>query len=202
MLRSHSTTQASSATLLGPQVIGNHVILDRTFAFLSSQDILSVSRTCRMANANAKSYFRRARDINRRLKCFFPDLTTFRALQARTGAVIPSSMSLDDRYRGDKIEIHVLRPQLLELGKFLLANGYEFRPSAPYQGSDFEDTCSRLTRSIALWQGGSMNYAIHHRIPRFFFVRRSVDDGNDVAVEIAAVRSSKVGNMVSLNHIP
>lgn len=75
-------------------------IYDVIFSALSPDNLIQCSRTSRDMYDATNNFKRRAFDISKHLMLFFRDVTGFRKLQRRTGAVISGSNALQfmDRY--------------------------------------------------------------------------------------------------------
>lgn len=102
-------------------------------ARLSPQSLLRLSRTCLSARNAIASYVADAFNINTTLSRFFPDPSSFRSLQARTGTLISGSVALQffDRtfYPTSDLDIYVHLKHRREVGDWLLTMGYTFCPT-------------------------------------------------------------------------
>ncbi|TFY67874.1 hypothetical protein EVG20_g3779 [Dentipellis fragilis] len=186
----------SSASQMTADIFTNQLILDRVFSYLSSKDVLALSRTRRCVNTMAKSYFRRALNINRRLARFFPNPAAFRALQSRSAATIAPALNFDDSYRGDRLELHVHRPHLVEIGNFLFAAGYAFVPMGR-QSPDFEAGTSQLMRFLAP-TAKRLDDMAGPVFDTFSFRKASGEGEADVVVQINV---NRVTNSAAFRHI-
>ena len=72
-------------------------------------------------------------NIDRRLRSYFPDPTAFRDLQAQTGTLISGSTALQfflrTLYVQSDLDLYVQRAARFEVGRWLLATGYNFVPT-------------------------------------------------------------------------
>ena len=90
---SHNNTTANATTpSMTPdpllRVLERHVIYDTILDLCPITTVLRLKRDCRATNAAVTDYMGRLYDINRHLSHFFEDPKAFRAIQARTGALI------------------------------------------------------------------------------------------------------------------
>ncbi|KAI0034124.1 hypothetical protein K488DRAFT_32321, partial [Vararia minispora EC-137] len=124
--------------------LGNTLVLDALFSYLSSSDILSFGCTSRAARDSRLSYFHRSRDINRRLARFFAKPAVFLSMQLRIGVSITRTGSFDESYRSNALDVVVKRPHFVDFGQFLLDNGYEIRQEG--EGIETLETAYRRMR--------------------------------------------------------
>ena len=139
-----STTACSSVFL---KIVDRVLIYDVLFSYCSPATILRISRTCRLARLAVLDYSYRAFDIDRLLSRFFRNVTAFRCLQARTGAVVSGSLALQffDRsyYPDSDCDLYVPYKEAEKIGKWILSAGgsaggnYRFEPRKP-QAKTFE----------------------------------------------------------------
>jgi hypothetical protein len=73
-------------------------------------------------------------DVNRRLSPFFDDPRSFRALQAKTGALIFGLFALDlflrTRHQESQLDLYAASGEELEIGQYLEQAGYVYTPCA------------------------------------------------------------------------
>lgn len=141
VLFSHDITPEPSPRLPPfEHVLANNDVVDRIFSLGSPATISHLGWTSRTTHALVKSYVKRAWNVDHHLGHFFFQPRAFRALQARTGTLVSGSNALQffDRsyYPGSDLDLYLHCGREREVGAFLLAEGYAFRPSR-YQGSDF-----------------------------------------------------------------
>lgn len=114
-------------------LLSNSTVYDLVLSCFSPAQLCRLRLACKLANEAARSFVRRAYDINRHLKHFFDDPLAFRHLQAETGALISGSNALQflDRtfYPKADLDIYVDVRYCEQLVKYLtLREGYVFRP--------------------------------------------------------------------------
>lgn len=94
--------------------------------------MLCLGKTCRAVYAAVQKYIAHAYRIERILSRFFDDPLEFRQLQAQTFTLISGSSALQffDRsfYPSSDLDLWVHKPHQLEVGTWLLAQGYKFVP--------------------------------------------------------------------------
>ena len=117
------------------------LVLDNIFDFASPGTLFCFKRTCKRAKTAVESYFRRAFNINRHLSQFFDNPHDFRSLQARTCTLISGSNALQFfnrvRYEGSDLDLYAYYEHRLEVGHWLIRNGFAFQP-ASWQNEDFD----------------------------------------------------------------
>ncbi|KAI0083370.1 hypothetical protein BDY19DRAFT_910654 [Irpex rosettiformis] len=123
---------SSTNDVFATQIITNYLIYDPIFSAASPGSILRLARTCKAAHAAMRDYFSRAFDINNHLSRFFDDPLAFRSLQAQTNTLISGSFALQffDRsvYQGSDLNLYVPSLHHKEIGRWLVAHGYEYVP--------------------------------------------------------------------------
>ncbi|KAI0083368.1 hypothetical protein BDY19DRAFT_910652 [Irpex rosettiformis] len=134
---------SSTNDVFATQIITNYLIYDLIFSAASPGSILRLARTCKAAHAAMRDYFPRAFNINKHLSHFFDDPLAFRSLQAQTNTLISGSSALQffDRsiYQGSDLNLYVSFLYRKEIGRWLVADGYEYVPSDEDVDDDNED---------------------------------------------------------------
>ncbi|KAI0061378.1 hypothetical protein BV25DRAFT_1826890 [Artomyces pyxidatus] len=104
--------------------------MDRICAHSSPVNIIHLSRTCKLANASVREYYRRAYSINRHLERWFQDPLAFRRLQQRTTTLISGSCALQffDRTFYPESDLDLFTPwnQVPEVAVWLVGAGYVY----------------------------------------------------------------------------
>ncbi|KAF7794274.1 hypothetical protein EIP86_005407 [Pleurotus ostreatoroseus] len=123
------------------KILTNDLIFQILFDACSAASLLCLSRTCRIAHGAVQYYIVRAFDVNALLKRYFPNPLEFRALQRRTNALVSGSTALQfflrERYPNADLDLYVDDAMSEEVARWVLAQGYTFRPSS-FQNPDFE----------------------------------------------------------------
>lgn len=140
------------------QLFDRDQIYDNLLECCSPATLWRISRTCRISHFAVKDYVARTFNIARHFRRFFADPDAFRALQARTGAVVSGSNALQflDRtvYTEADLDLYVSRKYVRDVCEWLLEESgryYRFRP-APHQ----------RRRSLAFEYGRCDQFAGHH----------------------------------------
>lgn len=127
-----------------------HLIYDEIFSSLSAASLMRMRRVSRSTYGAVQDFTYRAFDVNRLLSRFISDPHSFRSLQARTATLISGSLAIQffDRtfYPESDLDLYVYKEHVIEVGIFLLNDGYQF---APYlgQANDFYDALNGLNRA-------------------------------------------------------
>ena len=170
------------------RIITNDLIYELIFDSCSPMTLVRLLRTCRAANVAVKDYITRAFNVNRILTRYFADPMAFRHLQACTGTVISGSSVLQfftrTFYPGSDLDIYVPMAWRVEVGQYLLEQGYRFAPNS-IQHSNFEVAVSEdhVVNAVAL-------YGNLQGIAGVFTFKKENSDGEELKVQImVAVRS-------------
>ncbi|KAI0801954.1 hypothetical protein BC629DRAFT_156478 [Irpex lacteus] len=114
------------------KILTNDLLFELIFSSTSPGTLLRLSRTCKRAKAAVQSYFLRAFNINKHLSRFFNNPLEFRSLQARTATLVSGSSALQFfnrlAYSDSDLDLYTYRIHGLEVGNWLLQNGYTFQP--------------------------------------------------------------------------
>ena len=120
-------------------VISNIEVSDALFAILSPIPLLRFARTSRLIYHAVLSYIHHAFNIEAQLSRFFSNPTSFRTLQGRTNTLISGSTALQffDRsyYPSSDLDLYTPMEHQLEVGDWLIHEGYVFRPSESQPGT-------------------------------------------------------------------
>ncbi|KAI9010266.1 hypothetical protein DFJ74DRAFT_599414, partial [Hyaloraphidium curvatum] len=117
-------------------------VLDALLPVLSPDAIFRLGATCRALYNPVKSYAVRTFNGDGLLGRFFDDVAGFRAVLARTGAIVSGSTALQVldrvRYKESDLDVYVLPPYARELCDWILGQGYYVemmwaRPDAPLE---------------------------------------------------------------------
>jgi hypothetical protein len=115
-------------------VLWNVELIEQIFSYTSPSTLFCFAKTCRTAKLLVREWVLREFDINRRLSPFFDDPRSFRALQAKTGALISGLFALDLFLRTGHKEIQLdlcaASGEELEIGQDLEQAGYVYTPCA------------------------------------------------------------------------
>jgi hypothetical protein len=130
---------SEAVSILFVGILGNHVIHDALFYFLSPQAMFRFALVCRAAHAALTGYYCRAFNIDNHLHRFFADPIAFRQLQARTGTLISGSSALQflDRtfYPDSDLDLYTFPDQTHRVCSLLIeGEGYSLLPSSRNSG--------------------------------------------------------------------
>lgn len=125
-------------------------IYDLIFSCLSPPAIIFCSRTSRLLYRASKDFNRRSYNITNHLSHFFDNPSSFRNIQATTGAVISGSNAIQflDRcfYDGSDLDIFVDQFHALKVAKWLIkSEGYLYKP---FRGQDVDIGISLMFTEI------------------------------------------------------
>ncbi|RPD65299.1 hypothetical protein L226DRAFT_246104 [Lentinus tigrinus ALCF2SS1-7] len=126
------------------QIFGRHLIHDNIFIYLSAMSLARMAMVSRDVRAATLDFTVRAYNLNRRLSHFFHDPLSFRALMQRTRVIISWSFALQflDRsfYPEADLDLYVrTEGSHREIGLWLQATGYAFKPSSEQAESFLEE---------------------------------------------------------------
>ncbi|KAI0087717.1 hypothetical protein BDY19DRAFT_892207 [Irpex rosettiformis] len=134
-------TLATPPTTFSTKILTNDLIFDLIFCFSSPGSLVCLERTCMQLQAAVKSYFRRTFNINRHFSRFFDNPQDFRSLQARTATLVSGSNALQFfsriTYEDSDLDLYVYYKHRLEVGHWLIQNGYTYKPNA-VQNTNFD----------------------------------------------------------------
>lgn len=141
-------------SVFSAKILNNDLIYFSIFAATSARALLRLARTSRAAYGAVNDYLSRAFDINNQLARFFDDFLGFRSLQARTASLISGSTALQffDRtfYPESDLDVYVPATHKVEVGRWILAQGYRFAPYS-FQDPDFETAIVSEDDNIPMW---------------------------------------------------
>ncbi|KAK7680745.1 hypothetical protein QCA50_016053 [Cerrena zonata] len=171
------------------RVISDPSIYDSLFATCSAMTLVLLLRTCSRMNQSVKDYISRAFNINHLLSQYFSDPMAFRYVQACTATIIAGSSALQffDRsfYRESDLDLYVPMPQRVQLGRYLLREGYKFVPTS-WQHPTFE--VAVLEERVAR---ASTNYGQLKGIAGVFTFKKPASCGQELKIQImVACRST------------
>lgn len=125
------------------------------FDQLSPANLLRFARCSRAVYHQVLSYIEHAFNIESLLSRFFSDPTSFRTLQARTHTLISGSTALQffDRshYAGSDLDLYTPINQHLEVGHWLIREGYVYKPGKR-QLPSFEEAASHINDKTGFFQ--------------------------------------------------
>ena len=148
------TSPASLLTVLDPSL---YPVANALCTFLEIQDLINLARTCKKFYHFFHFIQRSQWSINKRLRYFVNDPTSFRSMIGQYEALISGSFALGflDRvfWAGDDLDIYVQcykdSSRVRGLGLYLIQEeGYRFLPTSG-QGRDFEVASNRSQRRRA-----------------------------------------------------
>lgn len=158
-------------------IVSNPTIHDLIFAHSTPATVIRFSWTCKAALLAARSYYRRAYNVDRHLSRYFRDPQAFRTLQARTATLISGSSALQffDRtcYLESDLDIYTPLQSMREVANWLLSDGYRFIPDDTQPGN-LPDALRQLqgydagldTRSLGFYRmRGVLGVYTFHKIP-------------------------------------
>lgn len=127
-------------------------IYDRIFKYCTPATFIRCSRTCKVANNAVKDWSARAFDIDKHLRRFVKNPTTFRSLMAETGSVIAGSNALQffDRvyYPSSDLDLYVYYDSMRSVVKYIrhsTGKHYRYTPRG-LQNQELEDEMHEMEK--------------------------------------------------------
>lgn len=158
------------------------------FEDLSPATLFRLARCSRKLYHAVLSYVDYAFDIDARLGLFFSNPTSFRTLQARTNTLISGSAALQffDRsyYEGSDLDLYTPIEHHLEVGDWLIREGYTFRPGK-WQPASFKQAALKIVDKVA---PSRRTYRWKGIAGVFDFVRESKSGREDKVQVVVALR--------------
>lgn len=198
-------------SLFETRIITNDLLYDNIFDNLTDSPaaLLRLSRTCRAAHQAVHEYFSRAYNINKHLVRFFLDIAhvlQFRSLQARTATLISGSQALQFfnrvRYDDSDLDVYVPFRHRHELGRWLIGQGYRFRPTAT-QNPVFELAADTRQRWTGPWryrmQGVEAVYTFTKPDPCAMDVDEDEEEARELKVQIIVAKKSPVAAILNFH---
>ncbi|KAI4518072.1 uncharacterized protein SCHCODRAFT_02705851 [Schizophyllum commune H4-8] len=109
-------------------------VLEKILRELRLKDLLKLLRVSRGTRISVREFLMNDFNADAVLSPFILDIDSFQAVQARTQAVIggsiPLSFFIGVTWRSSDLDVYVPSRNALEMGSYLLANGYNFIPGA------------------------------------------------------------------------
>ncbi|KAJ3967447.1 hypothetical protein EV361DRAFT_807255 [Lentinula raphanica] len=128
-------------------------IIASILRYLDHNDLDSLSLTCSTGNVVVGIFRTSAMKIEKVLLRFFKnkdEIGTFQDIQAKTGAIISGSVALQFftriDYDGSDLDTYSLLQHCIEIGKWLLTIGYNYKP-VKNQRHVFEEDYDRILQS-------------------------------------------------------
>lgn len=177
-------------------------IRDHLLAALSPKQLMLLATICRTTYNMVSRYMTTAFSIDERLSRFFPDVRSFRCMQALTSTIISGSFALQffDRsfYPGSDLDLYVHLHHRRTVGRWILKAGYTFTPFSD-QDENFERAILRRNPPR------TMRYSMPGVADILTFHRENRDDSKVLKVQVIVARRTPMEVILgfhSSKHLP